>query len=178
ERLCELSRQAHVEVSWDEGMFLPHSVAELQEACVEVDGVMVLRLCDEQARWGEFDDIETFLMQESLPFRRYSEGDYSCSPELVYSYPGLGRKSIVTNLDRQPVIIAADVEQVLGKLAQATTPGSTIRRATLFSVVRQAGRQLRELLPETIPPLAPFTVSSVQALPASTESGRHHRRAK
>lgn len=177
-RLCELIRDARVELSWGEGVYLPNSAEVLREACVEIDGVNVLRLCDEQARWGEFSDIETFLRQEQLPFRRYSEGDYSCSSELVYGCPGLGRKTIVTNLDRQPVIITAGVEQVLVKLAQATAARSKIRRATLFSVVRQAVRQLRELLPGPVPPLVPFAIRSAEKSPASPASGRRQRLAK
>ena len=57
-RLCELIRNTRVELSWGEGVYLPNSAEQLRDACVEIDGVTVLRLCDEQARWAVVGELK------------------------------------------------------------------------------------------------------------------------
>ena len=50
----------------------------------------MLRLVDDQARWGEFPELEAFLERHDIPFDRFHEGKYDIDPGLRQFRPGVG----------------------------------------------------------------------------------------
>ena len=56
--LCQAIVAEGVALEWGEASFAPKSADNLQRACTHRDGVVVLWLCDDQARLGQFEGLE------------------------------------------------------------------------------------------------------------------------
>src|SRR5664280_895511 len=52
----------------------------------------LLHFADCEANWGEFAELEGWLREYNMPFRRHSSGKYGYMPELVESRPDLGEE--------------------------------------------------------------------------------------
>jgi len=158
--LCAAIAQQVVSVEWG-GEFIHPDSAEDLLATVRPnrDNVPVLWLCDDQARWGEFDTLEPFLQRHEIPFTRLTAGRYEYDSERVEFRPDGGRVEYVTNAVGEPVICVAkvaEVESALTRVLNAIKPQSAKR---LLAAVQSARGKLREALPLAVAPLPPFGVS-------------------
>lgn len=150
--------QQGVSREWGEQVFEPSTAEELLKARSEVEGALVLRLCDEQACGGALSALEAFLTSHRLPFRRFSDGKYEYDPELVEYRPDLGWTAAqcwIANASGEPVVAASCVRPVSELLAQAVNIHDDAERLTL---VRAAQAELHRLLPPQFPPLPMFEV--------------------
>jgi len=70
---------------WGNGIQPITTEAELLQ-CVEDKH---LYLCDDERSWGEFPDLERFLVENDIAFDRSHSPRYECSGELVRFRPGM-----------------------------------------------------------------------------------------
>ena len=70
-------------LEWGEAVFVPTNEQELLDGLT--DGRLVLR--DDQARYGEFTELEEACRTLGLAYRRHSEGKYEYDPEVVDWHP-------------------------------------------------------------------------------------------
>ena len=102
--------------------FHPCTIDELLASRSDDDnGLRLLTLYDDQARWGEFDSLETFRQEQGISYCRYSEGKYDYDAETSAFHPDCGFVESLTDHNRHPVVqtfqltpIAATLAKVLG----------------------------------------------------------------
>lgn len=73
---------------------------------------MPLYIEDKQARCGEFEVIESFCIDNNIPFLRTSSGYCEYTPEEVY-YDGQKLENIITDADGYSVIRISEIEDLL-----------------------------------------------------------------
>jgi len=142
EPLLKAIREAGASLDWGDAPFLPQCPEDLAEACAG----QVLRLCDEQAKSGEFPDIEAACRKVGLGYSRHSEGSVEWDAELVDWRPGM-KKPLVRH--------ASNANRV-----DTYVPTDAIRGVIRFLERGQPDRALRALreLCRVIPELPPFEI--------------------
>jgi hypothetical protein len=142
EGLLKAIREAGVRTDWGEPFFAPKTIKELLEACK--DGW--LQLCDEEARYGEFPQLETACQRLKLGYRRHCEGICGYDAEVVDWRPGVkapvARKSSNEHPDDTLVLASAVTEAI------ALLEGGHIQ---------QGIDALKHLCPD-VPDLPPFKI--------------------
>lgn len=119
---------------------------------------VVLRLYNEQARWGQFEELEQLLIRCQIAFDRHNEGKYEISPER-FSYR-LGSEGVAypTNAQERIVVEA----EPLGKLVdQLDAARRAVRQHDSRSALRKLtamSRVLRRSLPRPLAPLASLEI--------------------
>jgi hypothetical protein len=116
-----------------------------------------LFLVDDQARYGQFEQLEAFLCEHGIPFDRHSEGKYEFKPENVGFRPGMKKPLVVqSDNDGNELLNVERVRPMAKELAQLAT-GRTARDKLLAAVVKTI-RALNKLLPPEIEPLPPLEI--------------------
>ena len=158
--LCAAIRSENAALEWGGGHFAPADAQELMQAR---DGEH-LCLRDDQAAWGELDELEEFLREHHIAFDRRSEGKYEYDPERVTYRPDRGVEVCLTTESGNPIVEVASLQPVLQAL-DALCERLRQGKMTRGSVLRRMER-LRELfrstLPSEPPPLEPFTIEEDQ----------------
>jgi hypothetical protein len=99
---------------------------------------------DDEARYGEFDELEPFLIRHGIAFDRRTDAKYEYDGVLVQFRPGMEEPHVGTaTQDGEPVVPKTDLEPIRDHL-----------RAGRW---REAKAQFDELLTD-IPPLAPLRI--------------------
>jgi hypothetical protein len=135
-------RAAGVACEWGDATFEPQTHQELLDA--RKDGH--LWLCDEQANYGEFPEIEAVCRKLDLGYTRHSEASFDSDAELLIWRTGM-KKPIVragSNINEKDTFV----------------PNEAIRRALALlerGHIDKALRTLRNLCPD-IPELPPFEI--------------------
>jgi len=90
-RLCEAIRREGVSLEWGDAFFQPCTAGDLLAVRKADDReVPLLWLCDDQARWGQFEAMEEFLRSEGIAFNRRSDAKSEYDGELVMFRQGVG----------------------------------------------------------------------------------------
>jgi hypothetical protein len=146
-------------LEWDQGRLKSTSEADITAARNE-DGL--LHFADVEAAWGEFQELESWLREHNLPFRRHSEGKYEHSPELVEFRPDLkGKRNrqvyTLTTPEGDPVVSVAEIEKVTDRMAKlaANTNKPAAQRLRAWEGLLA---KLVRVLPPKLPPLPPFEI--------------------
>ena len=158
--LCRIISEAGVGLDCGSYDFRPASAKDLLEARRDTDDVLLL--IDDQARWGEFPDLETFLSEHNIPYTRRTEPKYEYDGELVDFRPGGGVIVVPINAAGYPIVPASALADVDAALAQALEyltkgPGSV---GPAIEPAKKAQQLLREHLPPQVPPLEPFEIET------------------
>lgn len=82
--LVKAIREEDMSLDWGNSAFVPQTVEDLDQA---KDDEGYLHFCDVDASYGQFGDLEAFLVTHKIPFERRSEGKYEHSPEVVQYLP-------------------------------------------------------------------------------------------
>lgn len=115
---------------------------------------LTLRFRDDQARNGEFDELERFLRDNNIPYRRWSEAAHNYLAEDVYWVPGMLKAlTIFCNMAGDELVSMDDVRVVLNGM----------ERPRSYQVhVDSVKRQLQALCPEP-PEIPPFKIVGEKA---------------
>lgn len=146
--LCAVIGTQHIATEWGNAPFKPTTEHELLEA--RTDGV--LQLYDDEASWGEFDDLEEFLRENDIPYSRQTVAKYEYDAEIVEFRPGNDPVVLTTLASGEHVVPVAALANVMEAMEQAA---QTLERAA----IEKARQALRETLPPEISPLEPFSIS-------------------
>jgi len=137
------------ELQSDWGSCLPDITSEEQLLEQVEDGH--LTFCDEERAWGEFADLERFLVQESIPFNRWHAPRYEYDGELVQFRTGMQAPASAAVSDNEVVVINAPEIQRIREI---------LKNAQNMEDVRKAIDELNELCLEAdIEPLPPFEIT-------------------
>ncbi len=122
----------------------------------------LLHFADVEAAWGEFQELEGWLREHKLPFRRQSEGKYEYDACIVDFRPDLkGRQNqdryTLTTQDGKPVVRIEEIEKIVEGMAELVDDRkrTTTRHLQAWE---QLYRKLLRAVPPELPPLPPFTI--------------------
>jgi hypothetical protein len=156
--LCHRIAQELVALDWGDGRFAPTTKEDLLEAREDRDGVLLLCLYDDQARWGEFAELETSLREHGIAFERLSDAKYEYGAQVVSFRPDTGLVELPTDPQQRPIVLAEDLEPLgisLSRLIRQIEQGD-VQKA--LRAAKRAERLLKRLLPPKLPPLEPFEI--------------------
>lgn len=140
--LLEAIRTAAVRLDWGDAYFEPKDAAELIES--RRDGV--LHLCDEEARYGEFPELETACRRLRLSYRRHSEGTCGYDAGLTDWRPGMPEpiyRRSSNEHTHEAMLLASEIEPAI--------------KALMAGKTNQAIKVIQRMMP-TIPDLPPFEI--------------------
>ncbi len=163
-RLCRLIGEEGLTVEVGEACFCPQSVEDLLAARQLVDGELVLRFCADEARFGEFDQLESYLLKQGIPFERHSESNFTYSAHLVVFRPQTGRQEWLASSSGQPLVPAAIGWDVLEELQQVTRAVRRTSRQVLQERLQHCLESLRDVLASRPSPLPSFEIGKSVAL--------------
>ena len=147
--LCEAIQADGASLDYGEAAFDPQGAADLLEAVR--DGRGTLRLCDDQACYGEFENTEAFCQEHAIAFDRHSDGKYEYDAERVMFRSGM----------KEPRCFGATQDDRL------TAPVSEIHRQVYPPLKRGHNKAALEVLHDicgdTIPALKRFRIVQLGA---------------
>lgn len=117
------------------------------EAHIEQEGIRdqidedgITSLSDSHARYGEFEDLEQYLIGRNIPFDRYSEAHMEFQAEAAYYRPGMDEKlTVPVTTHLFPYVTTAELKPLLDLAPD------------------EALRQLKDLIDEHDPYVKPIT---------------------
>ena len=117
----------------------------------------LLHFADCEAAWGEFQELEGWLREHDIPFKRHSSGKYDYLPELVEFRPDLGEdiQAIATD-SGEPLVSRSELVPILesmAKLQRSTRPLNAQVRAW-----KRLSDKLVKVVPPALPALPPFEI--------------------
>lgn len=157
--LCAAITDEGVALEWGEGSFAPKTSEDLDTSLRENEKhEWLLWLCDDEASWGQFDDLERFLQEHRIPFTRRTAGNAAYDSEILEYRPNCGEITLAANVDGQLTVVAAELEPVEHLLDAAIKLAELDTGANFLSLMQTALKLLREQLPRPLPPLEPFSI--------------------
>jgi len=157
--LCAAISREGVALEWGDCDFAPATAEDLLEAVrPNQSGVRLMRLCNSQARWGEFATLERFLEAHRVAYTRFSAGQQDYDHEKVEFRPNTGRVEMVSNSQWEPVVTASRLRGLDSTLVRAAESARSGFMETTLRLVQSARRSLQESLPGEMPPLVPFEI--------------------
>jgi len=142
EPLLAAIRQASVSLEWGDAPIEPRTADELPTVCR--DGH--LWLCDDQASYGEFPELEAACRKLGLEYTRHTEAALDCDGELVDWRRGITKPVVRIGSNVHTKATFVPVEALKKVIAQLEAGRS-----------QHALRALRKLCP-TVPDLPPFEI--------------------
>jgi len=112
EPLLKAIREAGVRSDWGDAWFEPKTAKELLEAVQEKH----LFLCDDEARYGEFPELEKLCRRLKLGYRRHCDGGGVYDSELVDWRPGMNEpvaQRASTEHEGEALLLASEVRTAL-----------------------------------------------------------------
>ena len=161
EVLCSVIAAERVSLEWGDVPFEPKTIDDLLAARFDNgDGLLTLRLYDDQASWGEFDSLESFLQEHKIPFVRYTEGKYDYDPEVVAFHPDCGLVQELTDHNRNPSIQASVLTPIADTLAKIVKEleGGRPDAAKLQRKLQRLHGKLGKCIPADVPVQGTFEV--------------------
>ena len=158
--LCAAICREAISLEWGDASFQPGSALDLLNNRVENENVLLLRLCDEQASWGRFEQLEAFLQQHDIAFDRFTDGKWEFDPEWVAFRPGNEPVALATNTGWQPVIAATVVVDAMKQLTGAVGDLEQGRVAVALTALRLLVQSLSSEAPRIPPPLESLEIDS------------------
>ena len=113
----------------------------------------LLRLSNDEAAYGMFEELEKFLVRYGIAFDRRSDAKYGYDAEDVSFRPGM-KKPVVCLADQggNPMVPLSDLKPIAKRLDRLATESP--RTVSGFATaVRNLAKRLRKTLPPEIPPL-------------------------
>jgi len=157
--LCAAIGREGIALEWGDYDFAPTTAEDLLEAVTpSKNGVRLLRLCNSQARWGQFAALERFLEEHRVAYTRFSAGQQDYDHEKVEFRPTMGRTEMVSNSQGEPVVAASRLQALDSTFGRAVESARSGLIETAIRLVQSARTLLRQSLPGEMPPLEPFEI--------------------
>ena len=142
EQLCTAISTDRVSLDWGDATFEPKSPEQLMAARKDER----LWLCDNEASWGEFPDLEEACRELRLAYTRCSDGASVYDAERVDWRPGMESplSRICSNESGKKILVAEEsVRNALETLEAGNAP---------------TAKRLLQSLCHSIPPVPPFEI--------------------
>ena len=117
-----------------------------------------MHLTDDQARWGRFEELEEFLEEHRIPYRRRSEAKYEYDAELVEYRPEMGTVCCPTNSTGEPLVRLESLVAVDKALARTVERLRLGRTKDPLTALGRIQRSVRKLMPRVVAELETFQI--------------------
>jgi len=143
EQLCTAISSERVSLDWGDATFEPKSPEELMSARKDER----LWLCDNEASWGEFPDLEQACRELGLAYTRCSDGASTYDAERVDWRPGMKAplSRICSNESGNKILV---VEEPVRNALEAFEAGNA-----------PAAKRILQNLCHSISPVPPFDIA-------------------
>ncbi len=125
---------------YGETPFIPNSADDLALRASETGGY--LKFSDDEASWGQFGELEHFLVQHKIPYDRQSEAKYEYDAELIVYRPESGLVRYPTDQDGNVLVPAETARKAI----------ASIRKGRLWEALAVLEGAIGN------PPLPPFVI--------------------
>mgnify|MGYP001568024145 CR=1 FL=1 len=124
EPLLKELREAALSLEWGDAPFLPQNADELMAGRKDKH----LWLCDEQADYGEFPELEAACRKLGLAYCRHSEASFDCDAELADWRPGMKEPLVRTgsNINSHDSYVPIEAVRKAAALLEAGQPDSAL----------------------------------------------------
>lgn len=156
--LCAAITAAGASLDWGDACFKPSTAQDLLDNCTEHDKAVVLQLCDDQASWGEFKELEAFLVERAIAFDRFSDGRYEFDPEWVSLRPGSELQVQPINSQREPQVYLKSVWDLRKRLTLARTAAERGQHKAVLRHLRDLQAAVERVAPPLPSPLESLTI--------------------
>jgi hypothetical protein len=157
--LCEaICEEGRLSLDWGDTCFAPHAAEELIAGCQDRDGVRMLHLCDDEASDGQFDVLESYLVQAGICFRRHSAAKYEFDSRVVDFRPGFGRVDYSSNNSGECLVPLEKLTRIATAIDQAAATAEGQTALELLRRLRNLQRLAHENRPIDVPPLEAFEI--------------------
>jgi len=153
--LCTAITKSGASLEWGGGRCNMDTPDELLRARTsDTDEPHLLKLYDDQARWGEFSALEAFLRENGIAYCRWSDGKYDYDSEVDAFQPECGQLSWITNHNRQPIVLASELAPIEAKITNLleTLKGGKVDTVVVIAQIEKIRQELRSTLPPNMPP--------------------------
>jgi hypothetical protein len=156
EEFCGVLRTESLSPDYGEASFEPQDAEELLDGTLKDSGL--LRLCDDEVAYGEFDDLETWLQEHGIPYTRRSDGKYEHDPVVVEFRPNSGLHACTANKGLQAVVEVQPLRKVVRRLQAAMEASAKKKPKKARKQIKQALKLMTRHLPPDWPPLPPLEI--------------------
>jgi hypothetical protein len=160
EPLCLALTRQKLSLQWGEARFAPASGEELLEVRTKVEGADVLQLCDDDAPWGEFRDLEKFLIEHSIGFDRFHEAKCDTNARLTQFRPGVKPIDFYTAVEGHVVVPLRDVHYLRDDLHEVRDLLQQKQFEQGEHKLQTALANLARRVKEPFPPLASLVIAT------------------
>jgi len=124
EPLLKEIRAAALSLEWGDAPSMPQNADELLQAC---KGTW-LSLCDEQANYGEFPELEAACRKLGLSYSRHGEASFDCDAELADWRPGMKEPLVRTgsNINSHDSYVPTEAVRKAVALLEAGQPDKAL----------------------------------------------------
>lgn len=157
-QLCAVITAAGASIDWGDACFRPSTAQDLLDNRAEHDEALVLQLCDDQASWGEFKDLEAFLVQHGIAFDRISEGRWEFDPEWVSFRPGSTLEVHPINSQREPQVYLRSVWDLREQFALVRTAAEQGQHEAVLGRLQDLQAAVERVAPPLPSPLESLTI--------------------
>jgi hypothetical protein len=156
--LCRAIAQERLSLDWGDAPFSPTTKGELLAARDDLDGALLLRFYDDQASYGEFEELEHFLQRHGIPFDRLSEPKWEFTALTVVFRPGRDLIEVPTDPQHRPTVLAESLGPAAKSLTRAIHHMEKGDAQKALRAAKRAERLLEKSLPPAVPPLETFAI--------------------
>jgi hypothetical protein len=169
--LCKVVTDTQASLEWG-GAACDISTPEdlLSSRSVDGDEPNVLKLYDDEARWGEFETLEAFLQEHGIPYCRWSDGRYEYDAEAVAFNPNLGLLHWLTDHEQNGMVRESKLRPIVAKLealVKSVKRGGAEARQALAGM-EETLAALQAELPPQVPPLETLEIAEGRSCPTTT----------
>jgi hypothetical protein len=155
---CKAICDECLSLEWGDAAFDPNSPGELLEACQDCDGARHLRLCDDQASYGQFSILEKFLVEAGICYRRHSDAKYEYDAKIVEFRPGLGQVVFASNNNGDFLVPLEKLTLIATAIDKAVETAEGQTALELLRRLRNLQQLAHESRPIVVPPLEAFEI--------------------
>jgi hypothetical protein len=113
-----------------------------------------ITLYDSEARYGEFPELEAFLIDHGIPFDRLSEAKWEYDGEVVKFRPVHELYHLLATQDGETSITSEEIEEIAKRLDYV----DGLSKRELLDLVVQVRDDLRSVMGMDVPPVPPLVI--------------------
>ena len=118
----------------------------------------LLRLSNDEAAYGMFEELEDFLVEHGIAFDRRSDAKFEFDAENVSFRPGMKKPVVcLANQNGQPMVPYNDLKPLVGSLRRLVkVPPGTVKEWR--KAIEVVCKRLDRVLPPDVPPLTKLEI--------------------
>lgn len=125
DKLADMIASEGVSIDWQYSLDKSAVQKAIEDAVATTE---TIRFTDDQASYGQFEQLEGFLVKHRIHFDRHSEARYEYDGENVYYRGGRKVAVMLANYSGDPLVSCQDVRKILDNSKSDQTRLDAIRR--------------------------------------------------